>query len=169
MSSSSTSVINVNINTFQQYYNALDLGPIPAGTTIDGAVKGLQAGLMTMMQTEWASRYPTVPINSNQQNQGIMQPYNQDISGTAPQCAIDWITTSLNGWQMPFSPQVPTMMASEIANNVSSNAGIKGVFCGQTNLNANETIYWAVGYIVATVIDPNTLGIIFTYTATLSD
>jgi hypothetical protein len=159
-------VINCNVTNLQPSYTSLNLGPIPAGTTTDQAAKTVRKALVDLMDTNWPATYPSVP--SNQQDSGIMQPWADNVSGTAPACAVAQITTDFKAWSLPFDKNTFSAMAVQITTEIAAQGGDTGTFYGQTNISGSETIYWGVGYTTAVVIDdPETTGIIYSFRAVL--
>ena len=160
--------ITVNINNFQQAYTDLGIGEIPAGTQIADGIKAIERALLTTLVSGWHTNgYPA--IVANQQNDGIMEPWSDNVGGTAPRCVTQQLQNSFNGWGLPYSTDLVNQMAIEITQNIASNAGQTGTYYGRTSLTPNETIYWGVAFTTAVVTAPpsNSTGIIYAFTAVL--
>lgn len=167
MSTYNTNNITVNVNNFQPAYTALGLGTIPAGTSVANGVSTIEKALIASLMSSWPSTYPASA--PNQTDDGIMEPWSANVSGTAPACIVNQITTDFNSWQLPYSSALLNQMAIQITTEIAANGGQTGNFYGQTNLAGSEKIYWGVAYTTAVVIGPptNATGIIYAFTAVL--
>jgi len=168
MSTYNSANITVNVDNFQQAYTDLGIGAIPAGTTIANGIKEIEKALIAKLMSGWpANGYPA--SDPNQRNEGIMEPWSDNVAGTAPFCVTQQLTSSFNGWQLPYSSGLVNQIAIEITQNIASNGGQTGTFYGQTSLTPNETIYWGVAFTTAVVTAPpsNSTGIIYAFTAVL--
>lgn len=159
--------ITVNVNNFQPAYSSLGLGPIPAGTTVDSAVKTIQTALEKMLGDNWPkSGYGSAPT---QTDSAIMAPWKANIPGTAPKCVIDAIKIDFKAWGLPVDDNAITLMAKEITQQISNHGGNTGTFYGVSHVTSSETIYWGVSFTTAVVVDnPMETGIIYGFGAVFS-
>lgn len=167
MSSISSTTINVNVQNLQPAYTALGMGNIPAGTSVAMGISGLEKTLLGNLANGWPSVF--APYASYQQNDGIMEPWSDNVGGTAPSCVTQQIISSFNGWELPYSSDAVNQIASEITQNIAANGGQTGTFYGRTALAGGETLYWGVSYATAVVIGPptNATGIIYAFSAAI--
>lgn len=168
MSRISVTNITVNVNSLQPAYTALGMGNVPAGSTIANGVTAIQKVLIGNLSSSWPTSYPA--YESNQMNDGIMEPWSDNIAGSAPACVTQQIINSFNGWQLPYSTTAVNQIAIEITQNIASDGGQSGTFYGQTTLaGGGETLYWGVAYTTAVVIGPpsNATGVIYAFAGVL--
>jgi hypothetical protein len=168
MSTTNTTTVNVtNVTVMQAAYTEAGLGQIPAGTTPDAAVQGLETALFAAMQKGWPAGYGTYPTGN--QTSGIAQPWSSNVAGTAPKCVVQAITQAFTGWGLPVDAATITLMAQTITQGIANNAGNFGTFPGLHRIGG-VTIYWSVGFVAAPVEDgpPSVNGIIYTFCATES-
>lgn len=162
----SSSVTIINTVSMQSTYTALGLGQIPSGTLADAAMKTIQQALLKKVQASWPKT--AAPFDTTQSNSGLMGPWSANVGGTAPPCAVRWITSSFNDWGLPNDQQTVASIAQEITTGIQANGGLSGQFFGKTRVGGSETIYWAVGFGTGAIVDnPEEMGIIFVYTAVL--
>jgi hypothetical protein len=165
MSTTTVNEINIDVNALQPAYNNVGLGPIPPGTSVANGVAALEKILIGMLASSWPYAPDTAYV-ANQTNDGIMEPWTSVVGGTAPSCVVQQIQTSLDGWQLPYSPAAIQQMAIEITTNIANNGGQKGSYFGQTSMGA-EKLYWGVAYAAIPVDTNNTQGIIYAFTGAL--
>jgi|GEM_PF-3516834 len=165
MSKTTVNNINVSVNNFQPAYNSYGLGTIPAGTTVAQGVNTLQTAMDNTLMAKWPTSYP--PANTNQIDHAIMEPWSDNVAGTAPKCATQAISLDFTSWNLPYSTAAVTQMAKEITQQIANNGGEAGQFYGQTPLAGSEILYWGVAFATAVVIEPDTTGILYSFTATL--
>jgi hypothetical protein len=163
-----TTVINVNVTNFQPCYNALGMGQIPPGTSVADGVTAIEKVLLANLQKNWPAKFPV--YDTSQQGDGIMEPWSQNVGGTAPACVVQEITNYYNGWELPYTSDAVRQAAIEITQSIASNAGQAGYYYGHTTLaGGGEKLYWGVGYTTAVVIGPptNATGVIYAFSAVL--
>lgn len=156
---------NVSVSALQPAYTASGLGPIPAGTSVANGVVKLEKILIGKLASGWPYGPDTAYV-ANQTNDGIVEPWTANVSGTAPACVVQAIQTSLNGWQLPYSSAAINQMAIEITTNIANNGGQAGTFFGQTTMGAAK-LYWGVAFAAIPVDTNNTMGIIYAFTGAL--
>src|SRR4051794_24893248 len=93
-----------NIYVLQPAYTEQGMGQV-TGTPSD-ALKKLQAQLARMTGTVFAAKYPTADVNDPET--GVMGPWDNSQSGTAPKCATDQITLDLAAGASTPSPASST-------------------------------------------------------------
>lgn len=165
MSKTTVNNVNVSVYNFQAAYTAYGLGTIPAGTSVAAGVGTIQKAMDNVLKTQWPASYPTfVP---NQVDHAIMEPWKDNIGGTAPRCATQAITLDFTSWNLPFSTAAVTQIAKEITQQIANNGGQTGTFYGQTPLTSSETLFWGVAFATAVVIEPDVTGILYSFTAAL--
>lgn len=156
----------VNANSVQPSLSALGEGTLPAGTTADAAVAIVENVLAKKLQGDWPSTYPD--YETDQQDQGIMGPWNANVAGAAPQCVVQQLTGDFNAWELPSDDTTINAIATQITQEISSNGGLSGTFYGRTRVGGSETIYWGVAFATGAIQDnPEVLGIIYVFTAQL--
>ncbi len=160
--SSSANVTVINVNLLQPVYNSLNMGQIPAGTTPDAATAQILKTLRNSLADNWPTTWPAFDVS--QADAGIMQPWSENVAGSAPKCVTDQITLDFNAWSFPNDPAMVTQMAKEITEQIGASGGNTGVFSGKARRGAASTMYWRVGFTTGIVIDdPFTLGVFYAF------
>ena len=165
--SNDTTVNVTNIYVFQSVYESLGMGQVPPGTTPDNAVKAILEQLKKNVAQDWPGSFP--PYDDSQVDMGVMQPWSDNIPGSAPQCVIDQITGDFNSWDLPNDQAMIKQMAQEITEHIGAQVGTTETFDGKKRLGGTVEIFWRVAYATGPVVDnPLTLGIFYSFCAVTS-
>ena len=140
----STNVNITNVYVMQPAFTELGMGQV-AGTPSD-SLKKLQGQLAKLVGTLFSAKYPTADQSDPQT--GIMGPWDNSQSGTAPKCATDQITLDFGSWGIDAEPGVIDHMVKTITTHLGNNMGVTGTMSGASAITGSEKIFWAVGYAV---------------------
>lgn len=163
-----TTVYN-NVEVLQKAYDAYGLGPIPPGTKIDDAVTGIKASQVASLTKDWPTQFAAMPIGATPDS-SIMGPWNDNVAGSAPPCAIQAISQDMQTWLLPVDTDAINDMAKQITQAISNTGGLKGEHFGRTQLaSGSEQLDWGVAY-VATVVsnNPELSYIVYSFIAALN-
>jgi hypothetical protein len=154
----------------QPSYASLGLGTISADQSSAVVIKGLQDKLLTKLTAQWtASGYPAF---THTENRGVMGPWDNSQTNTAPACLVQELTSNFSDWGIPTDPNAINQIAKAITEGVGDNGNLGGTFLGTSSISPSEGIDWGVGYATGDVASgsegtPPTLGVIFVFIAML--
>lgn len=156
---------NVFIGEVNSAGEAVGMGPVAPGTSIEKAAQtyltSLQSKLVTAFQASFNEALP--PLN---QDSGYMGPIANLDPGSPPQCVVSQVNQDLSDWGLPLTTDLATRLASAITLHVATSGGTTASTGGMLQVSSNETIGW-MAYFGTFSIEQDQQGVVYTFGAAL--
>lgn len=160
---------NVNSEVFVANMNSagatVGMQPLPPGTPVSKAAVAYSNFLAGQLTKNWASIFPKGNLNS-QTDSGYMQPFDDSIIGTTPECVVNQFMEQMDNWGLPTIEDMATKAARTITNELIMSAGATHFVHGTYEASSNESIDWMAGFGTFR-LTTNELGVVYCWGAGL--
>lgn len=140
-------------------------GNLPPGTPVPVITQNALKQMRALLQTQWTSLFPTVPLPPSNNDGGYFGPWTAVLAGQPVPCAIQQIQGDFTNWGLPLSNDtVPSTITKQITQEIASMGGQAGFSSGTYQLTSSESVYWVAGFMTVAISQQEN-GILYVFAA----